>query len=347
MTQNEIDEGRNFSGLMTAEAYYGELSKYPPLRSGDRHLDKLLSGGFRRGLVHLLIGSRKRNAEILMRAAVMAFMPRSNGGLGVKKVAYIDGNNRFSPYFISQMALSKNMSPREILSGIYVARAFNWSQIVELAEIKLTNLKGVGLVIISGLTQMFESGAENNQNLNQNAFNDLKSAINGIKKAISVNEPIVLISAPKHKQSLHKPVGGKIMTHFGCVIVEILEGERYIDYLLAQHPFMPQKQIRKWNRVSEQIMEKYNKWGSDYIEPESNPKPKPINNPGNANNDDYSKKLNNKNWKKTIQHPRSNGFTKEVRNLRLKEKRNRTNHKSIENKTQSLTLDYYLKKNKG
>ncbi|MHA1727327.1 MAG: hypothetical protein ACTSWY_01185 [Promethearchaeota archaeon] len=330
MTQ-KFDNSDDFSGVMTAEKYYREINMCPPLKSGDKHLDSLLDGGFRKGLVHLLIGSKNKNTKILLRTAVRALIPKSNGGLGIQKVAYIDGNNRFNPYLLSKTALSLNMNPSNVLSRIFVSRAFNWSQMVEIAELKLSKLKGIGLVLLSGITSMFEVGGGSSGNLNQKSFNDLKSAINGIKRTILQNKPIVIITAPKHKKSLHKPVGGKILTHFGCVIVEFIERERYIDYILAQHPFMAHKRVIKWNRISDKIMSRYTKWNTDQQR--------------SGSEQDQKKKTTDLNgWKDAINQPKSPGYTKEVKNLRLKSKRNRTGQKREQNQSQNLTLDYYLKK---
>jgi hypothetical protein len=49
-------------------------------------------------------------------------------------------------------------------------------------------------------------------------------------------------------------------------------------------------------------------------------------------------------WKNMIQQPKSDGFAKDVRNMRLKEKRNRTSKKKDNTKSQGLTLDFYLNK---
>ena len=329
---------KNFSGIMTADQYLGQLSKHSPLRSRDKNLDDLLGGGFRKGLVHLLIGPRKVNSRILLKTAVSAFLPKADGGLNAHKVVYIDGDNRFAPYLISQYALSMNLNPRKILSNIYVARAFNWSQMVEIAQIKLSKMDGVDLILISGLTGMFEidntqnnSLGRNNNNLNQKPFNDLKNAINGIKKAIANSEPVVVITAPKHKESFCKPVGGKILTHFGCVIIEIIPQERRTDYILTQHPFIKYKKVIKWNRITDQIMERYTRWENDIQAKKKN---------GKVENLDKSAE---KKWKETINLPENKEFIKNVKNLRLKVKRNKTSNKNTKNKTQNLTLDYYLK----
>jgi RecA/RadA recombinase len=360
-----MSSDENFSGLMTAEKYYERLKAYPALPSGDQYLDTLLGGGFRKGLVHLLIGPRKKNTEILLRTAVKSFMPKSNNGLNMQKVAYIDGNNRFNPYYLSQLAQSMNMNPREILNNIYVARAFNWSQMVEIAEIKLTKMQGVGLILIDGLTSMFEderglqsteqntrkikedsmksimSPAEYSEfppkpTMNLKAYEDLKSAINGIKKAIAINEPIVIITAPKHPQSLHKPVGGTILTHFGCVIVEILQTDRFTEYILAQHPFMPQKRVVRWNSIEQQMMARHLKWDNTQDVPDIYEQSKDLEQPRQPTRPDEKPD--------TIQMPPSDGFIKEVMNLRLKQKRNKAAQKNEQDKRKNQTLDFFLEK---
>ncbi|MBN2155537.1 MAG: hypothetical protein JW776_05805 [Candidatus Lokiarchaeota archaeon] len=319
--------------IMTAKDYYEELTKDPPLKSGNKHIDELLGGGLRKGLVHLFIGNQKTTTDILMRTAVMAFLPQSKGGLGITtgKVVYIDGNNRFSPYFISQLSLSQNLSPQHILRNIYIARAFQWTQMVEIVEEKLTQMQDVHLVLISGLTSMFQperEGKEKEGRLNQQSFDELKGAIQGIKTAIKQSNPIVVITVPKHDNSIHKPFGGKILSHFGCVAVEFFEQERRTDYFLAQHPFIGPKRVTKWNRITDQIKQKYTKW---YLDSET------------SLADCSAEPKNPKNqWKDMMQTSLQTEISKEVTRLRLKEKRNRTNSKGQDNKTSNMSLDHYL-----
>ncbi len=314
---------------MTAEEYHSELNKYPPLKSGNKYIDTLLDGGLRSGLIHLFIGNRKTNTDILMRTAVMSFLPeqRMTG-----KVVYIDANNRFSPYFLSQLALSKNLSPQHILQNIYIARAFQWTQMVELIEEKLVQMNDVRLVLISGLTSMFEpinnrKGKEGT--LNQRSFDELKGAIQGIKTAIKQSNPTVVITVPRSPNSIHKGFGGKILSHFGCVIVEIFEQERRTDFFLAQHPFIGPKKVTKWNRISDQVQERYSKW---YLDNETAP----------ANGKSKPKDPKDK-WKSMMQTHLQTEISREVHRLRLKEKRNKTNRKGQNSKSSNMSLDYYLK----
>lgn len=339
------DEESTLSDVISAEAYYDRIKKYPPLQCGDKYIDNLLDGGFRKGLVHLLIGAKKTNTSIMLRAAVKSFMPIENGGISARRVAYIDGSNRFSPYFISHLATSMKMNPRKILSNIYIARAFNWSQMVELAEIKLKKMNGIDLVLIDGFTRKFEVEEASKDTLNQDAFDDLKNAINGIKKAIQVHEPIVIISAPKHEKSLHKPLGGRIITHFGCVIVEILKMERYTEYSLAQHPFLPEKGVRKWKTISEKIMARYSKWDNEQKNTEKKADKQNASGIGDQKGLSSTLSGGTKSWEELIQRTPDPEIVKEFQKLRLQRKRKSTAEKSRSDDTKNMTLDFYLNKN--
>ncbi len=220
---------------------YRKNKSVPLVSSGDSTLDELLGGGgFHKDLVYLLYGDKKRTSNILLTTSVIAQKSFANGGLGEKiKVAYIDANNRFNPYNVSKFAVSQNLSPNKVLSNISIARAFTWDQMVELLENKLSKLEQVKVVLISGITTLFQS-------YEKQTFEDLLRAINGIKTILSKTKPLIVITAPLNEYSLYRPNGGKILSHFGSVLVMINEDERYTEYILIQHPFLPENRLLKW-----------------------------------------------------------------------------------------------------
>lgn len=55
----------------------------------------------------------------------------------------------------------------------------------------------------------------------------------------------IILTAPLHKNSKIKPLGGNILSHFGNVLILINSTERYVEYKLIQHPSMPERQIIK------------------------------------------------------------------------------------------------------
>lgn len=219
---------------------YKKNNRIPVVSSGDSTLDELLSGGFQKDLVYLLYGDKKKTTDILLTTAVIAQKAFANGGLGEGiKVAFIDGNNRFNPYNVSKFAVSQHLSPRKVLENIVIARAFTWDQMIELLENRLSTLEHVKVVLVSGITTLFQS-------YEKQTFEDLLKAIGGIKDILSKTKPLIVLTAPLNEFSLFRPKGGKIISHFGSVLVLINDDERYVEYKLVQHPFKQEKQLLKW-----------------------------------------------------------------------------------------------------
>jgi hypothetical protein len=219
---------------------YKRTNRRSLISSGDSKLDELLCGGFHQDLVYLLYGDKKKTTNILLTTAVISQKAFTNGGFGDgHKVAFIDGNNRFNPYNISKFAVSQNLSPRQVLENIIIARAFTWDQMVEILENRLAKLEHIKVVLISGITSLFQS-------YEKQTFEDLLKAIDGIKKILSKTKPLILITAPLNEHSLIKPKGGKILSHFGNVLVLINDDDRFVEYLLVQHPYLSENRLRKW-----------------------------------------------------------------------------------------------------
>ncbi|GAH64597.1 unnamed protein product, partial [marine sediment metagenome] len=97
----------------------------------------------------------------------------------------------------------------------------------------------VKVVLISGITTLFQS-------YEKQMFEDLLRAINGIKTILSKTRPLIVLTAPLNEYSLYRPNGGKILSHFGSVLALINEDERYTEYVLVQHPFLPENRLLKW-----------------------------------------------------------------------------------------------------
>ncbi|MHA1803255.1 MAG: hypothetical protein ACTSU4_01845 [Promethearchaeota archaeon] len=219
---------------------HDKFSRRPLLSSGDKALDVLLSGGFHRDLVHLLYGDKTITTNILLTTAVIAQKAPVNGGIGENtRVAFVEANNRFNPYTVSRFAVSQKLSPQKVLENIIIARAFTWDQMVELLEHRLAKLEEIKVVLISGITSLFQVHEKR-------IFEDLLRAIGGIKKMLEKAKPLIVLTAPLHEHSLYRPKGGKYLAHFGNVLVLIKECERYVEYTLVQHPFMPKKRYLKW-----------------------------------------------------------------------------------------------------
>lgn len=210
------------------------------ISSGDSSLDDLIQGGFHKDLIYLLYGDKKVTTKILLTTSVISQKSPLKGGLGEDiRVAFIDGNNRFNPYNLSKFAVSQNLSPRKVLGNILISRAFTWDQMVEILENRLTLLEDVKVLLISGITTLF-------QTYEKQTYEDLWSAISGIKKILNRSNPLIILTAPLHECSTFRPKGGKIISHFGNVLILIEETDRVIRYSLIQHPYLPETQVIKW-----------------------------------------------------------------------------------------------------
>ncbi len=199
------------------------------ISSGNKFLDSLLSGGFRHDLVYLIYGDKREITNILLKTTINLFEK-----FGVEnKVAFVDSINRFNPYNLSKLAISKNLSPTKILKATLISRAFTWEQMVELLEHRISRLENIRAVMITGITNLFPD-------YEKLSFESLLKGLNGIKQMLSKTNPLIILTSKLNKFSNFRPEGGKILSHFGHVLVLISDMERNVEYSLIQHPFLPE-----------------------------------------------------------------------------------------------------------
>jgi len=245
---------------MQFDSGLGEFEKkksVPRILSGDEVLDEIIGGGFHKDLIYLLFGDKKITSDILLKTSVFGQLrPNVQVLQNHIQIAFIDGNNRFNPYNVSKLAASLQLSPTKVLENILIARAFTWDQMVELLENRISQLENVKIVLISGITSLFP-------NYQKESFEGLLKAIGGIKHVLSTIKPLVVITAPLNIHSLFKPQGGKVLSHFGQVLVLITDTERNTEYVLVQHPSLPEKRVLKWKkRRPKRGLSKFSKWNT-------------------------------------------------------------------------------------
>jgi Rad51 len=239
--------------MLTASEYYKKIKQVPPLSSGDPTMDTLLKGGFISGPNIFLYGPRRLLSLVLMKTAVNSFQANVDGGYSAHRVLYVDGENLFNPYFISKMAVSKNLDPQFVLKRIKVARTFTWNQMVEVVEEKIANISdaedSVDLVLVGGMTSQFNdtNGASKTPGkIDSRSFQDLNRMFSGLKVITERYNPVVVLTGPLHPKSLYRPMGGKLISHFCGIVVGIHKYPRYFDYSLDAHPFLPYRKERYW-----------------------------------------------------------------------------------------------------
>jgi len=127
---------------------------------------------------------------------------------------------------------------------------------VELLENRISQLEKLKIVLISGITSLFP-------NYQKESFEGLLKAISGIKNVLSTIKPLIVITAPLNIHSLFKPEGGKILSHFGQVLVLITDTERNTEYVLIQHPSLPERRVIKWKKIRpKRGSNKFSKWNT-------------------------------------------------------------------------------------
>jgi hypothetical protein len=75
-------------------------------------------GGLCPGILHVLAGPQHQLSRVLMRAAVMAQLPPVDGGVNARHVFYVELNNFFDPYAVSQIAMERSLTPTLVLDKI-------------------------------------------------------------------------------------------------------------------------------------------------------------------------------------------------------------------------------------
>ncbi|MDD5417185.1 MAG: DNA repair and recombination protein RadA, partial [Candidatus Aenigmarchaeota archaeon] len=208
-------------GYETADKVMERREKVMRISTGSKNLDALLGGGVETGATtefHGGFGSSK--TQVAHQIAVNVQLPPEKGGLGGKAL-FIDTEATFRPERIVQMAKAAGLDPKEALSNIIVARAYNSDHQFILAEkagemIREQNIK---LVIVDSVTAQFRTDfvgrgtlAERQQKLNRH-LHTLQRLADVYNVAIYMtnqvmSRPDIMFGDPT------APIGGHIMGHF-------------------------------------------------------------------------------------------------------------------------------------
>ncbi len=228
-------------GLKNAQLELRRRQQLPLLRSGNETLDQLLGGGVQPETTHVFYGAPHVTTRLLQRLAVLAQLPGPDGGLNAGRVVYVDAENTFDPYALSQLAIERHLDPRKALQRIALARAFSWEQVVELVAEKLAapgGADGAGLVCIAGLTTMLVPTEARH-------YQQLLQVIAGIKQLIARQhgQVTVVASTRLHPQSAYRPLGGNVLCHFATVLVRVEDHPKLVEYILERHPSRPPQRL--------------------------------------------------------------------------------------------------------
>ena len=164
-------------------------------------------------------------------------LPSNLGGFGThSKVGFIDCNFSFKPYFITRQALLVGLDASQVLENILISRAFTWENLVELLSERIEALDS-RLIIVSGLTDFFNPEIES-------SFQDLLRGIGKLKELVLKKKLVAIVTTGYAENSKYKPAGGRILSHFVTVMVEIKAASNRIEYRILKGD-RPKKKV-KW-----------------------------------------------------------------------------------------------------
>ncbi len=209
----------------------------PLLQTGNATLDQLLGGGIEPGVVTLLYSASRRLSLCLQQLAVLAQLPQPDGGLNAARVLYVDAENTFDPYGIANFAVAHCLDPTRTLGNIFLARAFQWGQVVEIVREKLATAataKDTPLVCIAGLTTMLAPADQ----AGKTGYEGVLQVIQGLKDLLAKTRdgPAIVATTRLHPVSPTKPLGGNALRHFAQVLVRVEDRPKVTEYILERHP---------------------------------------------------------------------------------------------------------------
>jgi len=202
------------------------------ITTGSKALDELIGGGIETQAITEVFGEfGSGKSQLSHELAVTVQLPEDKGGLDAEAV-FIDTENTFRPERIEQIANAFELDLEEVLNKIHIARAFNSSHQILMAE-KVNELiqegKNIRLVIVDSLTAHFraeyvgrEALATRQQKLNQH-LHTLQNIANTYNAAVFVTNqvqarPDAFFGSPT------KAIGGHVLGHAATYRIWLKKG---------------------------------------------------------------------------------------------------------------------------
>lgn len=220
-------------GFITAEELAHRRESIGRITTGSKDLDELLGGGVETQAIIEVFGEfGTGKSQLAHQLCVNVQMPSEKGGLNAGAL-FIDTENTFRPQRIVQMALGLKLDPPEVLKKIRVARAFNSSHQILLAEKseELLRQGGIRLLVVDSLTASFRAEyigrgtlAERQQMLNKHLrtlheLADLHDISVFVTNQVSAR-PDAFFGDP------NKPIGGHVLGHSATMRVYLRKSKK-------------------------------------------------------------------------------------------------------------------------
>lgn len=153
--RNAADVG----GFISGEEVYERRQTIGRITSGSSRLDELIGGGFETQAIIEAFGEfGSGKSQIAHQLIATVQLPIEKGGLDSGAV-YIDTENTFRPERAMSIAKHLGQDPHEVLRNVHIARAFNSSHQILLAERaeEIFEKGDARLLVVDSLTAMFRA----------------------------------------------------------------------------------------------------------------------------------------------------------------------------------------------
>lgn len=226
-------EMAEIGGFITAQELAERRKSIGHITTGSKDVDELLGGGVETQAITEVFGEfGSGKSQLAHQLCVNVQLPLEKGGLDAGGI-FIDTENTFRPQRIIQMAQGLELDPAEVMKKVRVARAFNSSHQILLAEKseELLRQGGIRLLVVDSLTSSFRaeyigrgSLAERQQLLNKHLrtlheLADLYDVAVFVTNQVSAR-PDAFFGDP------NKPIGGHILGHSATMRVYLRKSKK-------------------------------------------------------------------------------------------------------------------------
>ena len=221
-------------------------------RTGSNQLNRILGGGVETGVITELIGEfASGKTQICYTLSVLAQRPVEEGGFG-GRVCVIDTEGTFFPERIVQIAKDRGYDPNEILSNIFIARAYNSEhQIILIKNLpQVCQEHDVKLVIVDSMIGHFRGEyigrgtlAERQQKLG-NALGNLLRIAEAFSLAVVITNQVQAKPDTTYGDP-NRPTGGHVMAHACTHRVYLRKGRANTRLVqVIDSPYLPEEKVR-------------------------------------------------------------------------------------------------------
>ncbi|MBU7015220.1 MAG: DNA repair and recombination protein RadA [Theionarchaea archaeon] len=226
-------EMADVGGFITAEELQEKRKSIGHITTGSNDLNELLGGGVETQAITEVFGEfGSGKSQLAHQLCVNVQLPEEKGGLNAGAI-FIDTENTFRPQRIIQMAEGLELDTAAVMKKIRVARAFNSSHQILLAEKseELLRQGGIRLLVVDSLTASFRAEyigrgtlAERQQLLNKHLrtlheMADLYDVAVFVTNQVSAR-PDAFFGDP------NKPIGGHVLGHSATMRVYLRKSKK-------------------------------------------------------------------------------------------------------------------------